>query len=129
MLLATYVKDLEGLLQPRNYQQERETERGKFPHTPLKEKGLEKEASLLRARVRVVFTKPAVGLQNAAAGSQNEAAGSQNEAVGLQNEAVGSQNEAVQFGNEAVNFAGCAVRSGKWEWGEWGVETFKRFDH
>ena len=123
MLLATYVKDLEGLLQPRNYQQERETERGKFPHTPLKEKGLEKEASLLlRARVRVVFTKPAVGLQNAAAGSQNAA-------VGSQNEAVGSQNEAVQFGNEAVNFAGCAVRSGKWEWGEWGVETFKWFDH
>ena len=59
----------------------------------------------------------------------NAAVESQNAAVESQNEAVGSQNEAVQFGNEAVNFAGCAVRSGKWEWGEWGVETFKRFDH
>ena len=30
---------------PKGYQQERETERGKIPHTPLREKGLEKEAS------------------------------------------------------------------------------------
>ena len=36
---------------PKGYQQERETERGKIPHTPLREKGLEKEASS-PARVR-----------------------------------------------------------------------------
>ena len=36
---------------PKGYRQERETERGKIPHTPLREKGLEKEASS-PARVR-----------------------------------------------------------------------------
>lgn len=42
-----------GCQQPKNYQQERETERGKFPRTPSKEKGLEKEASSSPARVRL----------------------------------------------------------------------------
>ena len=41
-----------GCQQPRSYQQERETERGKSPRTPLKEKGLEKEASTPRVRAR-----------------------------------------------------------------------------
>ncbi len=41
-----------GCQQPRSYQQERETERGKSPRTPKGERVLEKEASSPRVRAR-----------------------------------------------------------------------------